>query len=102
MDSRTCCSLPLCFLLSGFILEATIAQTAWLKAVAVCLSQFYPESEIKVLTGLCFPEGLCGPCVEHCKAKREPGFTELHILLEGVEFILSESSRLAWEARLRS
>lgn len=34
------------------------AQTAWLKAIAVCLSQFYRESEIKVLTGLSFPEGL--------------------------------------------
>lgn len=43
-----------------FILGAAIAQTAWLKAVAVCLSQFYRESEIKVLTRLCFPEGLRG------------------------------------------
>lgn len=56
--SRTCCSLSLCFLLSGFILGAAIVQTAQLKAVPVCLPQFYPESEIKVFIRLCFPEGL--------------------------------------------
>lgn len=43
-----------------FILGVAIAQTAWLKTIAVCLPQFYPESEIKVLTRLCFPEGLRG------------------------------------------
>lgn len=37
-----------------FFLSIAIAQTVWLKAIAVYSPQFHHESKTKVLAGLCF------------------------------------------------